>query len=69
MTSLEDRLRHAFREEAGEIPPGPVPPLRLPGSAGASFLSPTEAVREKKRRRSPGVGGWRRWLRQWWWPP
>ena len=39
MTSLEDRLREAFRGEAREIPPGVVPPLRLPGTAPAFLFS------------------------------
>lgn len=30
MTSLEDRVRQALRGEAGDMPPGTVPPLRLP---------------------------------------
>jgi hypothetical protein len=30
MTPLENRIRQAFRGEAGDMPPGTVPPLRLP---------------------------------------
>ncbi len=30
MTPLEDRVRQALRREAGDMPPGTVPPLRLP---------------------------------------
>ena len=68
MTSLEDRLRQAFRGEVGEIPPGAVPPLRLPGQH-RRFFSLAYGGGGEKRRRSPGVRGWPRWLLQSWWPP
>jgi hypothetical protein len=55
MTLLEDRVRRALRETAGEITPLDVPPLRLPtrdgrGSGGGRWL----------RARRPG--GWPGWL-------
>jgi hypothetical protein len=59
MTPLEDRLRAAIRAKADEIPPGTVPPLRLP-RPGAGFLSLAHRGGESKR--PPVARSSRRWL-------
>jgi hypothetical protein len=40
MNTVEDRLRAALRESAGEITPQSVPPLRLPGARRRSVAGP-----------------------------
>ena len=57
MTSLEDRLREAFRGEARDIPPGAVPPLRLPGRRRRFF---SLAYGGGERKEAPAA--WRGWL-------
>ena len=55
MTPLEDRVRDAIRAKAAEVPPGAVPPLRLPPPVP---LLSHDGGRERPggRRRGPGPG-------------
>ena len=46
MTPLEDRVRDAIRAKAAEVPPGSVPPLRLPARRRSPF-SLTHGGRER----------------------
>jgi hypothetical protein len=46
MTPLEDRVREAIRAKAAEVPPGSVPPLRLPARRRSPF-SLTHGGRER----------------------
>jgi hypothetical protein len=58
MTPLEDRIRRALRGEAGDIPPGTAPPLRLPARR-RRFLS--LAYGGGERQEAPAAA-WRGWL-------
>ena len=53
MTPLEDRVRDAIRAKAAEVPPGSVPPLRLPARRRSSF---SLARGGRERRRTGGAG-------------
>jgi hypothetical protein len=56
MTPLEDRVRRAIRDKAGEVPSDAVPPLRLPAGRRRSFsLTYWGGGRI-------GAAGWRGWL-------
>ena len=66
MTPLEDRVREALAGKAREFPRTRCRRYGCPPGAGASFLSPTEAVREKKR--LPAGAGWRLSPPPSWWP-
>jgi hypothetical protein len=58
MTPLEDRIRQALREEAGDIQAGTTPPLRLPARR-RRFFSLTYGGSESKE--APAAA-WRGWL-------
>ena len=59
MTPLEDRLRRAIRDKAGEVPSDAVPPLRLPARYRRSF---SLTYRGGGRTGAAGRRGWRGWL-------
>jgi hypothetical protein len=56
MTPLEDRVRRAIGDKAGEVPSDAVPPLRLPARRRRSF---SLTYRGGGR---TGAAGWRGWL-------
>jgi hypothetical protein len=58
VTPLEDRIRHALRGEAGDIPPGTAPPLRLPARRRRFFALAYGGGESKE---AP-AGAWRGWL-------
>jgi hypothetical protein len=49
MSTIEDRLHSAIRETAGEITPGSVPPLTLPGPARPGWLGRAETMSRARR--------------------
>ena len=57
MTPLEDRIRQALRGEAGDIPPGTAPPLRLP-TRRRRFFSLTYGGGERKEAPAAAWRGW-----------
>jgi len=59
MTPLEDRVRRAIRDKAGEVPSDAVPPLRLPARRRRSF---SLTYRGGGRMRAAARWGWRGWL-------
>jgi hypothetical protein len=58
MTPLEDRIRQALRGEAGDIPPGTAPPLRLPARRRRFFALAYGGGESKE---APAAA-WRGWL-------
>ena len=67
MTPLEDRVRQALAGKARELPPGTVPPLRLPARRRRFF---SLAYGGGERKEAPGSrGGWRLRPPPSWWPP
>ena len=59
MTPLEDRVRRAIGDKAGEVPSDAVPPLRLPARRRRSFSLTYWGGR---RMGAAGRRGWRGWL-------
>jgi len=59
MTPLEDRVRRAIRDKAGEVPSDAVPPLRLPARRRRSF---SLTYRGGGRMGAAARWGWRGWL-------
>ena len=59
MTPLEDRVRRAIRDKAGEVPSDAVPPLRLPARRRRSF---SLTYWGGGRTGAAGRRGWRGWL-------
>ena len=59
MTPLEDRLRRAIRDKAGEVPSDAVPPLRLPARRRRSF---SLTYWGGGRTGAAARWGWRGWL-------
>jgi hypothetical protein len=59
MTPLEDRVRRAIREKAGEVPSDAVPPLRLPARRRRSF---SLTYWGGGRMGAAGRRDWRGWL-------
>ncbi len=57
MTPLEDRIRQALRGEAGDIPPGTPPPLRLPARR-RGFFSLAYGGGERKEVPAGSRWGW-----------
>ena len=55
MTSVEDQVRAALRGKADQVPPGVVPPLRLPARRRRSF---SLAYGGGGRNRAPAWRGW-----------
>jgi hypothetical protein len=58
VTPLEDRIRQALRGEAGDIPPGTAPPLRLPARRRRFFALAYGGGESKE---APAAA-WRGWL-------
>ena len=73
MTPLEDRVRRAIRDKAGEVPSDAVPPLRLPARRRRSFSltywggGRTGAARAGLAGVAGARGRRRAWLPPWWW--
>ena len=59
MTPLEDRVRRAIGDKAGEVPSDAVPPLRLPAGRRRSF---SLTYRGGGRIGAAARWGWRGWL-------